>query len=161
LLLLAAVGLGVYTRHWIRLARRSQIGARSEDDVQRVLGPLQAEGWRLRYSLSWQGCGDVDSVAIAPSGVGIVIETKTRTYDRSHLERARDQAAWLQRRRRRWCRAGALAVLCVASVRGIERVEDEVLVVSLDRLVPVLRAAAAMGSRRSTDAARKLTGPPG
>jgi len=50
--------------------------ARSEGEVQRALAPLQAEGWRLRHSLRWQGRGDIDSVAIASTGIGIVIETK-------------------------------------------------------------------------------------
>jgi len=158
LLLLVAIGLGLNSRRWLSLARRSRIGARSEDDVRRVLVPLEAEGWRIRHSLLWQGPGDVDSVAIAPSGIGIVIETKTRAYDRNHLSRAREQEAWLLRRRRRWCRAGALAVLCVAGVWGVERVEDEVLVVSLDRLVYVLRAAATMGDQRAVGGAGDLAG---
>ncbi len=145
MLLLVAIALGLHARRWLSLARRSRIGARSEDDVRRVLGRLEAEGWRIRHSLVWQGPGDVDSVAIAPSGIGVVIETKTRTYDRNHLARAREQEAWLLRRRRRWCRTGVLAVLCLAGLRGVERVEDDVLVVSIDRLAHVLRAAAGMG----------------
>ena len=56
-LLLAAVGLGLYARHWLSLARRSRVGACSEDAVQRTLAALQAEGWRLRHSLAWQGRG--------------------------------------------------------------------------------------------------------
>jgi hypothetical protein len=63
--------------------------------VQRTLAPLQAEGWRLRHSLPWQGRGDIDSVAIAPSGVAVAIETKTRTYDARHLDRVHEQAAWV------------------------------------------------------------------
>ena len=106
---LAAVGLGLYARRWLSLARRSRVGARSEDEVQRALAALQAEGWRLRHSLPWQGRGDSDSVAIAPTGVAVAIETKTRTYDERHLVRVRDQAAWLWRRRRRWPRRGTLA----------------------------------------------------
>src|ERR1019366_3490870 len=58
LLLLTAVGLGLWARHWVSLARRSRVGARSEDEVQRALAALQAEGWRLRHSLPWQGRGD-------------------------------------------------------------------------------------------------------
>jgi hypothetical protein len=54
-LLLTAVGLGLYSRHWLSLARRSRVGARSEDAVQRALAALQAEGWRLRHSLAWRG----------------------------------------------------------------------------------------------------------
>jgi hypothetical protein len=145
LLLLTAVGLGLYARHWLSLAGRSRVGARSEDAVQRALAPLRAEGWRLRHSLSWQGRGDIDSVAIAPSGIAIAIETKTRTYDARDLARVREQAAWLSRRRRRWARNGTFGVMCLVRARGIERVEHDVLVVSIDRLTHVLRVAAAMG----------------
>jgi hypothetical protein len=81
-------------------------------------------------------------VAITPTGVGIVIETKTSTYDERHLARAYEQAVWLSRRRRRWCRAGALAILCVVRARGVQRREHDVLVVSIDRLAPMLKIAA-------------------
>jgi len=107
----------------------------------RVLAPLQAEGWRLRHSLPWRGRGDIDSLAIAPTGVGFAIETKTRTYDDRHLARVREQAAWLSRRRRRWCRRGAVPVVCLVRARGVQRLEQNVLVVSIDRLIPVLRSA--------------------
>ena len=142
LLLLTAMGLGLYARHWLSLAGRSRVGARSEDEVQRALAPLEAEGWRLRHSLQWQGRGDIDSVAIAPTGVAVAIETKTRTYDGRHLARVREQAGWLSRRRRRWARNGALAVMCLVRARGVERVEHDVLVVSIDRLTQ------SFGSRR-------------
>jgi Nuclease-related domain len=141
LLLLTAVGLGLWARHWLSLARRSRVGARSEDEVQRALAALQAEGWRLRHSLPWQGRGDIDSVAIAPTGVAVAIETKTRSYDVRHLARVHEQAVWLSRRRRRWCRHGVLAVLCLVRVRGVQRVEDDVFVVSIDRLMPAVRSA--------------------
>ena len=59
-LLLTAIALGVYSRHWIALARRSAVGARSEDAVQRALAPLEQEGWRVRHSLRWRGQGDID-----------------------------------------------------------------------------------------------------
>ncbi|MGO9751986.1 MAG: nuclease-related domain-containing protein [Solirubrobacteraceae bacterium] len=143
-LLLIAVGLGLYARHWLSLAHRSRVGARSEDEVQRALAPLEAEGWRLRHSLRWRGQGDIDSVAIAPTGVAVAIETKTRTYDARHLARVHEQAAWLARRRRRWARSGALGVMCLVRARGVERVEHDVLVVSVDRLTHVLRVAAGM-----------------
>jgi hypothetical protein len=143
-LLLAAMVLGLYARHWLSLARRSGVGARSEEDVQRALARLQVEGWRVRHSLRWQGRGDIDSVAIAPTGIAVAIETKTRTYDRSHLARVGEQAAWLSRRRQRWARNGALGVLCLVRARGVERVENEVPVVSIDRLTHVLRVAAGM-----------------
>ncbi len=146
LLLVTAVGLGLSARRWLSLAGRSRVGARSEDEVQRALAPLQAEGWRLRHSLQWQGSGDIDSVAIAPTGLAVAIETKTRTYDRHHLARVHEQAAWLSRRRRRWSRRGVLAVLCLVRMRGVERCEGDVLVVSIDRLTPVLLVAARMRS---------------
>ena len=149
LLLLAAVGLGLHARHWLSLAGRSRVGAHSEDDVQRALDTVQAEGWRLRHSLQWQGQGDIDSVAIAPSGIAVAIETKTRTYDGRHLARVWEQAGWLWRRRRRWARNGVLAVMCLVRVRGVERVEHDVLVVSIDRLTHILRVAAGMDSGRA------------
>jgi hypothetical protein len=146
-LLLAAVALGMYARRWLALAGRSRVGARSEDEVQRALARLAAEGWRLRHSLPWRGRGDIDSVAIAPTGVAFAIETKTRTFDTRHLAGVREMALWLYRRRRRWCRRGALPVLCVVRARGLERVEGGVLIVSLDGLVPALRVAAGLSKR--------------
>jgi Nuclease-related domain len=138
LLLLMAAGLGLHARHWLSLARRSRVGARSEDEVQRALAPLEAEGWRLRHSLPWRDRGDIDSVAIAPTGIAIAIETKMRTYDAGHLARVREQAAWLARSRRRWARKGAVGVMCLVRAREVERVEHDVLVVSIDRLTHVL-----------------------
>ena len=146
LLLLAAVGLGLYARHWLSLAGRSRIGARSEDEVQRALAPLRAEGWRLRHSLTWHAGGDIDSVAIAPTGIVVAIETKTLTYEARHVARVREQADWLSQRRRRWARNGALGVVCLVRARGVERVEQDVLVVSIDRLTDVLRVAERMCS---------------
>jgi hypothetical protein len=81
LLLLTSVGLGLYARHWLSLAGRSRVGARSEDKVQRALAVLEAEGWRLRHSLPWRGRGDIDSVAISPTGIAVAIETKTSGPD--------------------------------------------------------------------------------
>jgi hypothetical protein len=67
------------------------------------------------------------------------------TYERRHLALVHDQTAWLARRRRRWARNGALAVMCLARARGFERAEDDVLVVSIDRLTHILRVAAGTG----------------
>ena len=141
-LLMLALGLGLYTRHWMSLAGRSRVGARSEDEVRRALSPLQADGWWLRHSLPWRGRGDIDSLAIAPTGVAFAIETKTRSYDGHHLARVREQAVWLSRRRRTWCRRGALPVVCLVRARGVERVEQNVLVVSIDGLLSALRSCA-------------------
>jgi hypothetical protein len=117
LLMVVALVFGLRARHWPSLARRSRVGARSEDKVRRALAPLEGQGRRLRHGVRWPGAGDIDSVAIAPAGVGFAIETKTRTYDHRQLGRVLEQARWLGRRRRRWCRRGALAVLCVVRAR--------------------------------------------
>ena len=146
-LLLVAAALALYARHWMRLASRSSVGARSEAHVQHALRALEGEGWRLRHSLPWQGHGDIDHVAIAPTGVAFAIETKTRTYHPPHLAAVRDQAAWLGRHRRHWSPRGALPVLCVSRGPSLERLEDEVLVVSVDRLTGVLRTTAATTPR--------------
>ena len=41
-LLIVATALGLCARHWLSLARRGRVGARSEDAVQGVLAPLHA-----------------------------------------------------------------------------------------------------------------------
>jgi Nuclease-related domain len=156
-LVLVTSGLVIDARRWVRLAGRSRVGARSEDEVRRALTPLEAEGWRLRHSLPYRGRGDIDSVAIAPTLIAFAVETKTRTIDARHLAAVRDMAAWLYRRRRRWCRHGALPVLCVVRARGVERVQDGVLIVSVDRLVPSLRAAAGTAQRPAFLAADTAT----
>ncbi|HET9104651.1 MAG TPA: hypothetical protein VFN55_14965 [Solirubrobacteraceae bacterium] len=51
---------------------------------------------------------------------------------------AGEQAVWLSRRRRRWCRRGALPAICLVRARGVERVDQNVLVVSIDGLLPAL-----------------------
>ena len=87
LLVAAAFGCAVRSWSWVRLAGRSRIGARSEDEVQRALAELEREGWRMRHSLRWAGRGDIDHLAIAPTGIGFVIETKTLRFDPEHVER--------------------------------------------------------------------------
>ena len=146
-LALVTIALVLRTRRWLRLASRSRVGDRSEHAVRAALATLQADGWQLRHSLPYRRHGDIDSVAIAPTGIACVIETKTRTFHASHLAKTREMAAWLRRLRRRWCRTGALAVLCVVDARSLERVEDDVLIVSLDRLVPALRVHAGTSPR--------------
>jgi Nuclease-related domain len=138
-LLLLALGFGLNAHHWLSLAGRSRVGARWEDEVRRALAPLEAEGWRLHHSLPWRGRGDIDLLAIGPMGVSFVVEAKTRTYDDRHLARVREQAAWLSRRRR-WCRRGAVPVVCLVRPRGVQRLAQDVLVLSIDQLIPVLRS---------------------
>lgn len=158
-LLLVTGGLLADGRRWLSLAGRSRVGARSEDEVQRALARLEADGWRLRHSLPWRGRGDIDSVAIAPTGVAFTIETKTRTFDERHIAGVREMALWLHRRRRRWCPRGAFPVLCVVRANGLERVDGEVLIVSLDRLVPALRVAAGLATRPAFLAAAPVSHP--
>lgn len=146
-LVLLAGALALYARHWARLAGRARVGARSESEVQQALGSLEPEDWRLRHSLPWHRGGDIDHVAIAPTGIAFAIETKTRSYNADHLATVRAQAVWLQRRRRRWCPRGARPVLCVARGPQIEQLQGEVLVVSVNRLAPALRAAAGTTTR--------------
>lgn len=76
MLVLIMVVLMIDARRWAGLAGRSRVGARSEEQVRCALAALEAEGWRLRHSLPYRGHGDIDSVAIAPTGVAFAIETK-------------------------------------------------------------------------------------
>jgi len=57
-----------------------------------------------------------------------------------------DAARWLARKRRRypW---GVLPVVCVTRARRFEQLEEEVLVVSLDRLMRALRQTHALRRR--------------
>ena len=71
-------------------------------------------------------------------------------YDSAHLARVYEQTVWLSRRRRRWRRHGALGVVCLARAYGVERCEHDVLVVSIVRLMPVLRIAAGIGPSVTT-----------
>jgi multisubunit Na+/H+ antiporter MnhB subunit len=87
LLLAIAVVFGIRAHHWLSLAGRSRVGARSEDEVRHALAPLEHHAWWLRHALRWSGRGDIDSVAVAPTGLGFAIETKTRAYDERQLRR--------------------------------------------------------------------------
>jgi hypothetical protein len=81
-----------------------------------------------------------------------VIETKTLRWTRAHRARTSDAARWLARRRRRYPR-GVVPVLCITRTRHVQHVADGVLVVSLDRLVPSLRACAVGGRRQRSERA--------
>jgi hypothetical protein len=133
--------LTLASRRAIRLAARSRVGAHSEDQVRRVLEQLAHEGWCVRHAVDRPGGGDVDHVVRAPSGIGFAIETKTLRWTRAHVARTIDAARWLERRARRYPQ-GVMPVLCVTRARHLEYVDGSVLIVSLDRLVPTLRAAA-------------------
>jgi len=142
--LICAALLGLRSRRWLRLANRSAVGARSEQQVRAALGDLERQGWTVRHSLRWPHRGDVDHVAIAPPAVGVAfaIETKTRTYRPGDLARITAIADWLVRRHPRWCLRGAMPVLCLAARPGIERWESGVAVVSAERLASFLSRVA-------------------
>lgn len=148
-LLLVAAAFGCVKRSWtwIRLAGRSRIGARSEDEVQRALAKLEREGWQMRHSLRWAGRGDIDHLAIAPTGIGFVIETKTARFGPEHVGRTVEMAEWMRTRRRSWCPSGVQPVLCVVRARQVQQTHAGVLVVSLDHLNVALRIAAGTRSR--------------
>ena len=126
------------SRRSLNLAARSRVGADSEAEVRRALKPLAREGWRVEHAVDWPGRGDLDHVLRSPSGMGFVIETKTLRYSRAQVARTVDAARWLARGRRRYP-CGVLPVVCVTRARQVERFEEEVLVVSLDRLMTALR----------------------
>jgi Nuclease-related domain len=160
-LALAAGGLVLAGRHELRLARRYRVGAQSEAAVRRSLEVLAREGWRVRHALGWPGGGDLDHVVCAPSGVAFVIETKTRRYSPAHVERTVRAARRLARRWRRRPR-GVHAVLCITRARGLDRANDDLLLVSLDRLVPALRRVATSapghdGRERGSGVAARLS----
>ena len=138
--LVVAVASGLRSHHWLGLARRSAIGASSEQQIRAQLERLEHAGWTVRHSLNWQGGGDIDHVAIAPpaSGLAFAIETKTRTYAPQDLARITAIAQSLPRRRAVSCPRSARPILCLAGARGIERWEAGVTVLSADFLVPVL-----------------------
>jgi Nuclease-related domain len=138
LLVLLSGVLALASRHALRLAARSRVGAQSESQVRRVLERLEHSGWSVQHALDWPGRGDLDHVLRSPSGMGFVIETKTLHYSRAHVVRTIDAARWLARKRRRYP-CGVLPVVCVTRARRVERFEEEALVVSLDCLVTALR----------------------
>lgn len=144
-LLLAAAACAVRSGRWWRLARRSAIGARSEEQVRAELDRLAREGWRIRNSLRWLGGGDIDHLAIAPgpAGVTFAIETKTRSYTPGDIARISAIAQWQAQRRSRG-RPGTIPILCLAGTRGVERWEGGVAVVSLDRLLTLMSRLAGM-----------------
>ena len=118
-----------------------------EAHVRRTLAALEREGWRIRHALNWRGPGDIDSVAIAPTGLAFVIEVKSRSYTPEHLARVTSMARWLQARRRRWCPNDALPVLCIAEARSPDRIEAGVLATSRGQLLCALRTAAGTQTR--------------
>jgi hypothetical protein len=138
LLALLSGVLVLMSRRALRLAGRSRLGAESEALVRRVLEPLTREGWHVEHAVDWSDRGDLDHVLRSPSGMGFVIETKTLRYTPAHLARTVETARSLARRRWRYP-TGVCPIVCLVRARRVEHTEDDVLVVSLDRLMPALR----------------------
>jgi hypothetical protein len=137
-LLAAAGGLGIAGKRSLDLAGRNRVGADSERQVRRELDRLRRDGWQVRHGVDWPGGGDIDHLLRSPTGVGYVVETKTRSFEDRHLQRTARAAGWAAGSRRRYPR-GVVPVLCVVRSRDLERYHGEVLVVSADRLVAALR----------------------
>jgi hypothetical protein len=146
LLVLMAGVLTLASRHALGLARRSRVGVESEMQVRRALQALARDGWHVRHAVDWPRGGDLDHVVRSPSGMGFVIETKTLRYSRAHVVRTIEAARWVGRRRRRYP-CGVVPVICVVGGRSLERQDGNLLIVSLDRLLPAMRVVAATGGR--------------
>jgi nuclease-like protein len=126
----------------LKVSRRNRVGADSEAEVRRALRPLKRDRWSVRHGVGVRTGGDLDHLLRAPSGIGFVIETKTASYTQAHAARTIDAARRLARRRRRYP-GGVVPLLCIVRARHVERIEfDALVVVSLDRLLPTLRAVA-------------------
>jgi Nuclease-related domain len=118
---------------------RNRVGAESERLVRRQLDRLRRDGWEVRHGVGWPGGGDIDHLVRSPSGVGFVVETKTRRFEETHLRRTARAAGWAGGKRRRYP-LGVVPVLCVVHSRNLEQCYGEVLVVSVDRLLPALQS---------------------
>ena len=140
-LLLLAGGLWLAARRSKRLAGRCRVGADSERAVRSALNRLTRGGWTVRNGVRWYSGGDVDHLVRSPDGLGFAIETKTLTFSQEHLRRTEATARWAGRRRRRYPH-GVIPVLCVVRARRVEWYRGDVVVVSVDRLLPVLERLA-------------------
>ena len=144
-LLPLAAGLSLAARRSKRIAGRCRAGADSERAVRFVLNQLGRGGWTVRNGVAWPGGGDVDHLVRSPDGLGFAIETKTLTFSQEHVRRTEATARWAGQRRRRYP-YGVIPVLCVVRARRVESRCRDVVVVSLDRLLPVLESLA-LGTR--------------
>jgi hypothetical protein len=88
------------------------------------------------------GHGDVDHVAVAPTGVAFAIETRPAASTTGTSTWSAPRPRGYSAAGARWCPHGARAVVCVTRGQRLEQVQDEVLVVSVDRLAATLRRGA-------------------
>jgi hypothetical protein len=136
--LLLAAGLVVAGRRSLDLACRHRVGADAERAVRRTLDALRRDRWNVRHAVHWPGGGDIDHLVRSPHGRGFAVETKTQGFTDEHLRRTLHTARWAAGKRRRFP-LGVVPVLCVVRSRQLEHRYGDVLVVSLDRLLPALR----------------------
>jgi Nuclease-related domain len=160
-LVFVAGAVAVAARHSSRLASRSRVGAESEARVRHTLSSTCPRGLNVRHGVNWQRQGNLDHVLLAPSGVGLVIETKTLRYTQDMCSQPR-AARWLMRRRRR-CRRGVVPVLSVARARGLDHIQNGVLIVSPDRMLHARCRRLLRRRRRTSGATASRVGgqPPG
>jgi hypothetical protein len=144
LAVIGALLAGWRARRQFALARRAEIGARSEQLVDAMLEPLRLEEWDIHTNVRWPGNGDIDAVAIAPGGPTFVIETKTRRYTPEHV--------WRTARAARLFTAG-IPILVTVVPRKM-RIEDGVNVCGREQLLPFLRRCSADYRRHLTQALR-------
>ena len=107
----------------------------------RVIVPIRNHDGELRGVLRYAPSHDHAPKVLAVRGTRLGLIPHP-ALEAEHVARVMEMAAWLRRRRRRWCRKGALPVLWVVHATRLERVEAGVLIVSLDRLIAALRTAA-------------------
>ena len=134
------------------------LGADLEQAVRSALDELGPLGWTVRHGVRWPGRGDVDHIVRSPDGPGFAIETKTLNFSSEHLRRTEAWARWVARRRRRYP-LGVVPVVCVVRARRIESRYDDVVVVSLDRVLSVLQRLGA-NTGRAAGATRPLVAEP-
>jgi hypothetical protein len=156
-LLLLVGGLWLAARRSKRRAGRWRVGADSEQAVRLALNELSRSGWVVRNGVRWPGGGDVDHLVRSPDGLGFAIETKTLTFSQEHLRRTEATAHWAGRRRRRYPHA-VIPVLCVVRARWVESRCGDVVVVSFDRLLPVLESLAVSTRHLGESPGRRQSG---
>ncbi|MFF7335392.1 NERD domain-containing protein [Streptomyces sp. NPDC008150] len=72
--LLAALGWSAVARRADQEAARWELGGRAEMETARILAPLEAQGWLVLHDRALpRSRANVDHVAVAPGGVGVVV----------------------------------------------------------------------------------------
>ncbi|MFF4292148.1 NERD domain-containing protein [Streptomyces vinaceus] len=139
-----------------RAAGNWAVGAAEEAATAARLAPLAAEGWTLLHDRALPGTqANADHMAISPSGVVFLVDSKRRTaryplrtVDGLLVQGNRDVTDWLKGTRhearliaaRLGCPVIALVSMKGPQLEGGELVVDGIRIVDADRLVPVLRS---------------------